>query len=197
MGYHRLVTVEAGNTRFNDFFMAAPSDKKPGFRFVRWIMVVTLGCSLGLLYVFTVVSTRQFVRSQDLTEIDIVGQPQELPFKLSEEHIGRELTSVIESQLAAFRKEDYPQAYTYAASFLRTHLPLPAFERMVRTQYPAIAHSTSVTFGPVLDNGDTAVVNVTVFGESEETHFQYLLEHEPGGWKIFSVAKVKAAGVMA
>jgi hypothetical protein len=177
--------------------MAAASDKKPGSKFVRWIMVVTLGCSLGLLYVFTVLSTRQFVRDQDMVEVDMMGQPQELPFKLSEAHIGRELTGVIESQLAAFRKDDYPQAYTYAASFLQTHMPLPAFERMVRTQYPAIAHSASVRFGPILDNGDTAVVNVTVFSASEETHFQYLLEHEPGGWKIFSVAKVKAAGVMA
>jgi hypothetical protein len=177
--------------------MQEPATKKPGFNLVRWIMVVTLGCSLGLLYVFTILSTRTLNRdTDDFAPVQVFSQP-EAPLKLSAEKLQHELTRVIEAQLAAFRHDDYPLAYTYACAPMRAKVSLPAFEHMVRRGYPLLAHSQSAQFGMVLDNGEAAVANVTITGMSGEVrHFQYLLQHELSGWKIFGVTEVKPAGTI-
>jgi len=46
-------------------------------------------------------------------------------------------------QLEALRRDDYTAAYTFAAEAIREMFDLPAFERMVRSGYPEIAHSSS------------------------------------------------------
>ena len=80
---------------------------------------------------------------------------------------------------------------------MRAKVSLPAFERMVKHGYPALAHSQSAQFGMVLDNGDTAVANVTIVAVGGEVrHYQYLLQHELNGWKIFGVTEVKPAGTI-
>lgn len=168
---------------------------KSDLKLVRWIMVVTLGCSLGLLLVFIVLSTRPAAQPLAATQIVRhmgVNQP---PLQISEGNIEQDIRGVIESQLAAFREDDYPRAFTFAAATLRAQMTLPTFERMVKAGYPLIAQSKSVQFGVMLDNGDHALVDVIVAGEGGQMrHYQYILQRERLGWKIAGVTEVKPSG---
>jgi hypothetical protein len=165
---------------------------------VRWILVITLGCSLGLLLVYVVGWFRPMPTPTDggpniYVTHKLESKPPE--FRLSETEIESELRQVIEAQLAAFRQDDYPEAYKYAATSIKAQFPLPAFERMVKQGFPSIAQSTSAQFGVVVDNGKQAVVNVAVVGASGRTrHYQYLMQREGAGWRIFGVTEVKSTG---
>ena len=118
--------------------------------------------------------------------------------KISKESMRKELTQIIKSQLAAFRDEDYVTAYTFAAAGIKAQYPLAAFERMVKTGYPVIARFKSAEFGVVRDNGEEAVVNVEVEGESSSVaHYQYFLRKENAGWKISGVVEEKPTGTVA
>jgi uncharacterized protein DUF4864 len=108
------------------------------------------------------------------------------------------LTQIIKSQLTAFRDEDYVTAYTFASAGIKSQYPLAAFERMVKTGFAAIAQFKSAEFGEVLDNGQEAVVNVEIEGESSRVvHYQYFLRKENAGWKISGVIEVKPKGAVA
>src|SRR6185436_11416522 len=96
--------------------------------------------------------------------------------QISSEAMRDKLKGVVKSQLTAFRDDDYVTAYTFAAAGIKTKYPLAAFERMVKTGFPAIARFKSAAFGVVLDNGQEAVVSVEIEGESNRaTHYQYFL----------------------
>lgn len=167
-------------------------------KLVRWILVVTLGCSLGLLIVY-VFGWLHPIPAPPNNEPNIYvrhkleSKPAE--FLLSETNVETELREVIQAQLTAFRKDDYPEAYKYAASSIKEHFPLPAFERMVKQGYPLIAQSSTVQFGVVVDNGKQAVVNVVVAGENGRTrHYQYLMQREEAGWRIGGVTEARSSG---
>ena len=168
---------------------------KPGFKPVRWLVVVLLGCVLGLLFVFISLS---FVTppagGNGVPSVAISSRR----FQLTEDSRAKELTQVIESQLSAFRHDDYSKAYQYAARILTMQMSLAAFERMVKTGYPVIAHSRSAAFGVIFDNGDQAVVNVGIMGASGQIHhFRYFMDHENKSWKIRGVTEVRFEGTTA
>jgi hypothetical protein len=100
------------------------------------------------------------------------------------------LHAVIRQQLEAFRQNDYEKAYVFATDGIRSQFPLSAFEKMVRTGYPLIAHSTEVVFGIALDDGERAVVSVRITAGSESALYQYLLERNGDEWRIAGVEKV-------
>jgi hypothetical protein len=164
---------------------------------IRWVIVVVLGCLLGL--VFSFVGTLFFHPrpvTPDARSLSS-GQKSPLPAKLSEDGVRKEVIGVIESQLAAFRKDDYPKAYHYAASNIRDSLSLPVFERMVRRAYPVIAQSSGADFGVIVDNGNEAVVDVLIAdGSGRATQYQYFLTRELTGWKISGVARKSAVGML-
>jgi hypothetical protein len=125
-------------------------------------------------------------------------QTPSIPLKPTEEPMRKELTQIIKSQLTAFRDNDYVTAYTFSAAGIREKFPLAAFERMVKTGYAAIAQFKSAEFGVVLDNGEEAIVNVEIEGESNRiVHYQYFLRKENGSWKIAGVIEVKPKGTVA
>lgn len=110
------------------------------------------------------------------------------PFKLAGEKLQQQLIGVIQSQLVAFRNEDYSAAYGYAAADFKAQVSLAAFERMVKASFPQIARSRSAEYGIILENGETARVEVTIEGESgTRIHYQYTMHLEHGVWKIGSV----------
>lgn len=163
-----------------------------GLNAARWLMIILLGCVLGFLFVFIRLS---FVSVPPGDHGLHAGNLSAHRFQLSVDSRAKELTQVIESQLAAFRIGDYPKAYQYAASALTAQMSLPAFERMVKTGYPLMARSRSAAFGVILDNGEEAVVNVGIMGASGRIHhYQYLLQRERSGWKIRGVTEVRFAG---
>ena len=80
--------------------------------------------------------------------------------RASKPDVKKEIVTVIEAQLAAFRKGDVAKAYTFAAADLRAQKPFRAFAEIVRTNYPEIFANTLAEFGIVRD--DVARASVTV-----------------------------------
>ena len=158
---------------------------------LRWLILAMLGCALGLLVVFAGLYHAAMQERENLPFQHITRRSPEPPVRLSDESVRNELIQVIQSQLAAFRKDDYPRAYNYAASSIHDQVPLPAFERMVRTGFPVIARSTAAEFGIVLDNGRDAVVSVGIVGDSGKIiSYRYQLRFERSEWKISGVVRV-------
>jgi hypothetical protein len=113
------------------------------------------------------------------------------PIHPSQDRVRAELIAVVESQLAAFRENDFTKAYGHASASIKNRFPPPAFEQMVKSQYPVIAHSKAALFGVILDNSDEAVVNVRIEAEPEGTaDYRYLMKRENGDWKIQGVVRV-------
>lgn len=114
----------------------------------------------------------------------------------STDKLKQDITTVIDSQLAAFRADDYAKAYTFAAADIQGKFGLPEFEQMVKSGFPVIAHSASAEYGLAFDTGDEAVINVRVQNaEKESVQYQYILKKENGIWKINGVLPLKAPGV--
>ena len=111
----------------------------------------------------------------------------------STEAMKKELAKVIENQLTAFRAEDYTHAYTFAAAGIKQMVNPSDFERMVKTAYPAIAHSASAEYGLTLDSGEEAVVNVRVVSatDGQAVDYLYTLGKEDGAWKITGVSELR------
>ncbi len=161
----------------------------PSSNLVRWLKVVALGCVLGLMFAFLGSVLRVFP--------GMGGKQTPPPFKLSEDSLKQELRQVIESQLSAFRRDDYRKAFNYADAAIHGQMSVRTFERMVRTAYPDIARSRSATFGVIFDNGEMAVVNLGITDQSGRTlHYQYVLIQEKGGWRISGVTRVKLGGTV-
>ena len=126
------------------------------------------------------------------------AEPSSAPSKpqRSSDAVKKELSAVIDAQLAAFRANDYPKAYTFAAAGVKTVFPLAGFEKMVRTNYPVIAGSVSTEYGMAFDTGEEAVINVRIENAAKKSvEFQYLLTKEDGVWKIGGVSELKAEGL--
>jgi hypothetical protein len=161
-----------------------------GAKAVRWSKVLLLGCALGLLLVLIDLSVLNFFRNAGLA-----GGAETAGFRLSDPPVKDELTRVINSQLAAFRKGDYAGAYDFAALGLKSRMSPAAFEQMMKDGYPQIAQSHDASFGVILDNGARAMVSVGIksaFGRM--AYYQYLLTREPAGWKISGVTRVTLRG---
>jgi hypothetical protein len=101
------------------------------------------------------------------------------------------LTKVISAQMTAFRANDFPKAYTFAADGVRKLFPLPLFEKMVRTNYPVLLEKVSPSFGITLDDGQRGVVFLELDGVQGPEVFRYLLLLESGVWKIGAVEKTE------
>ncbi len=100
----------------------------------------------------------------------------------------RDLYSVVNSQLIAFRHADFRSAYLHASSGVQQKFSLPEFEKMVRQNYAAMTRSERVEFGLVRVEGSAAVVQVFFIGpDGSEQGFLYSLVAEDGAWKIAGV----------
>ena len=114
----------------------------------------------------------------------------------SSEAVKKAISAVIESQLAAFRAEDYAKAYTFAAEEIRGMFSLAQFEAMVKGGYPIIAHSSSAEFGIAIDTGDEAVVTVKVQNaDGKAVSYQYHMTRQKGVWRIGGVSEVESKGL--
>jgi len=122
----------------------------------------------------------------------------ETKLKPSSETVKKELTDVIESQLAAFRHNDYQNAYSFAAADIQKQFSRNAFEKMVKNDYPVIANSKSVRFGLIMDDGKEAVVIANIRGNGKQSaQYQYRLLFQDSKWRINGVFEVKSKGTVA
>ena len=110
----------------------------------------------------------------------------------------KEATEPVIKQLEAFRLGDFDAAYTFASSEIKEQFSRPAFEQMVKTGYPEIAHSTfaAIAASAVAPNGH-AYLSVKILGangNSIEAFYELLLES--GQWKINGVTAKPDPGLV-
>ena len=106
--------------------------------------------------------------------------------------VPRELFTVVNAQLAAFRAEDFTSAYRNAATGVQQKFTLPQFESMVRRNYSQITHARRVEFGSVKVQGSSATVQVYFFDEHGGMRvFLYSLISEGRSWKVGGVEEAR------
>lgn len=103
----------------------------------------------------------------------------------------RDVYSVVNSQLAAFRAADFPRAYRNASSVVQQKFSLPQFENMIRRNYSEMTQRQRVEFGFVRVEKGTAFVQVFFFaGDGSARAFLYSLVAEDQNWKIEGVERI-------
>lgn len=160
-------------------------------KLLRWLKVIVLGCSLGLILVTVNFLLWSFLLGTDSARHVRSGPP----LRLSAEPVKQELTRVIGSQLSDFRRGDFAGAYAFADSLLQAQVTPAMFEHMVKTGYPAMVECRSTSFGLCLDNGAEALMIVGIMNRSGRIlQYRYILRHERSGWRISGVVRVRAEG---
>lgn len=91
-----------------------------------------LGALLAMVAGFSFLWTLQAKRV--LAEGTLAGNP-------------RDLYRLVESQVAAFRQNDFTLAYTFAASGIRQKFSEGQFSEMVRATYPQLTQAGRLNFG--------------------------------------------------
>lgn len=151
---------------------------------MRWILLSASVCGM-----VTLAGPAPLTTAAGAVEADAA------PVHPSSTTVKHDLTTVIDAQLAAFRAEDYPKAYTFAAAEIKGVLGVAEFEVMVKRGYPVIARSATAEYGLAFDTGDQAVVNVRVVDENGKgVEYQYVLKKEGGRWRIGGVVEMASVG---
>jgi len=109
--------------------------------------------------------------------------------RASKPEVKKEIVAVIEAQLAAWRKNDLAEAYSFAAAELRAQKPLREFTAIVEANYPEIRASTRAEFGIVRDDGRRGTVTVQVYAKNGDAAYHYTLVQERGSWRIHGVVR--------
>jgi hypothetical protein len=104
--------------------------------------------------------------------------------------------AAITGQIEAFRAEDGPRAYSYAAPMIKQAFPNPdVFMNMVRQGYQPVYRPQSFTFGEAgFSASGRPIQKVTVIGPDGVTYEAiYTMERQPDGtWQINGCAIVRA-----
>jgi ketosteroid isomerase-like protein len=103
------------------------------------------------------------------------------------------IEAVIAGQIEAFRRDDGPAAYAFAAPNVRALFPtVEIFMRMVRSGYAPVYRPQAVRFAEtVIENGEV-VQRVLLRGPDGRAHLAlYTMERQPdGSWRIAAVVLV-------
>ena len=104
----------------------------------------------------------------------------------------RELYSVVNNQLSAFRAADFSRAYRNASTRVQQKFSLPQFENMIRRNYAEMMKKTHrIEFGVVQTQGESAILQVFFFADNGEARaFLYSFVSEDGVWKIEGVEQM-------
>lgn len=109
--------------------------------------------------------------------------------------------SIISGQIDAFRAEDGPRAYSYAAPMIKQIFPTPeVFMEMVRKGYQPVYRPKSFEFGDAeVSAAGRPIQRVTIVGPDGLTYEAiYTMERQPdGSWQINGCSIVRAPDVGA
>ena len=97
------------------------------------------------------------------------------------------IRAVIESQLAAFQRDDGEEAFAYASPQIRERFATAAnFMRMVREGYAAVYRPRDTAFGALAADGEHLVQRVLLIGpDGRPVDALYIIEREAdGSWRI-------------
>lgn len=100
----------------------------------------------------------------------------------------KELYSVVNRQLSAFRAADFGSAYRHAAAGMQQKFSLSQFELMIRRDFSPMTRAQHVEFGAVQIIGATAAAQVFLTTPDGVVRgFLYSFTAEADGWKIDGV----------
>jgi len=108
--------------------------------------------------------------------------------------------TVVQSQLAAFAKDDADKAFSYAAPELRKSIGnSSAFMAMVKNSYPVVYRPASVAFLKPEGSGDDVIQRVQMLNASGASYLAvYSLQRQKDNtWRISGCALVENKGRMA
>lgn len=108
------------------------------------------------------------------------------------------IRSVVESQMAAFRRDDGVAAFSYAAPDIQAKFGTPeTFMDMVRTGYAAVYRPRDVEFLEALVDNGRIVQPVRMIGpDGEAVIALYQMEQQPDGrWRIAGVVLFRTGEV--
>lgn len=112
-----------------------------------------------------------------------------------------EFQRIISEQIDAFRADDGPRAYSYAAPSIKRIFPSPEiFIRMVRQGYEPVYRPRSFKFGDAaLDPLGRPAQRVTIVGPDGKTYEAlYSMERQPdGSWRIDGCTLLEIPGADA
>jgi hypothetical protein len=107
--------------------------------------------------------------------------------------------AVITGQIEAFRANDAPGAFQYAAAPFQTAFPsAEAFlATIIGTGYGPIAESTSHTFGSFTKLDEDSVAQEVMLTGKDLSRFEaiYVLTEEEIGWRVSGVQLAKTPGL--
>lgn len=100
----------------------------------------------------------------------------------------RELYSIVNRQLAAFRTADFDSAYRQAAAGVQQEFSRSQFELMIRRDFSSMTDAEHVEFGAISVAGANAMVQVFLRASDGSVRgFLYSFTAEADGWKIDGV----------
>jgi hypothetical protein len=113
----------------------------------------------------------------------------ETGMRLSPKIVRDEVRTVVESELAALRKDDFETAYGFAAEGLRRRFDARMFGLMLKRGYAPLVRHSKADLGIVRDDGEgTALIAVTVTDSlNRSTVYRYWLVKEKASWRISGV----------
>jgi hypothetical protein len=115
---------------------------------------------------------------------------QQTEFRISNATLRKQVISVIEGQLEAFRLHDLNKAFSYASVSLQRHLPQAIFMSVAMQNYPEIWANASADFGLVKDNQLHSTIQVRVIAQDGSyASYDYDLAYESGTWKIDGILR--------
>ncbi len=97
----------------------------------------------------------------------------------------RELYSIVNRQIDAFRTADFDNAYRHAATGVQQKFSRAQFELMIRRDFSPMTEAQHVEFGAISVAGATALVQVFLRAPDGAVRaFLYSFTAEADGWKI-------------
>ena len=99
------------------------------------------------------------------------------------------ITDVIDAQMAAFLRDDFNRAFTFASPNIRGLFGSPErFGVMVRQGYPMVWRPAEVSYGPLREVAGNLWQRVEVLDQSGRLHLlDYQMVETSEGWKINAV----------
>lgn len=106
------------------------------------------------------------------------------------------IRSIIESQMAAFRRDDGPAAFGLATPSIQAMFGTPeSFLEMVRRGYAPVYRPRSVEFADLVGDAEHPVQLVHVIGpDGEAVIAAYEMAREGPGWKINGCVLLRTPG---
>lgn len=112
----------------------------------------------------------------------------------SPREIREPVQAVVDAQLAAFQRGDFPAAHAWACAALQLQFPPELFAAMIRRGYPGLLRHRRADLGIVRDNRQgRAQVEVEVTpAQGDVQYYRYWLVREDGAWRVEGVVVVPA-----